>query len=265
MFDKGSRIVVQAVHVAGTPSQKPNWIGTFLLPSAALIISLSSLGVAWMAYSANQEGLNVAVKRDISAALEADEPQDAVYPGYERADAVYLAKWNVSIVNTSVTATTPITGFNIVVQRFNGATSTFTPGGIALPSKLTRLLTLEGSDIELPLALKAGEVRKFILTTAISLSKKAFTKPPTLVRAAPLGSIIGALGDGMMDIFGNEGKFVPGSYTTANGAVAQPCIRLSFETGSGNHFFGVGYWYSHVYADTGGGIIREVRPQACQH
>lgn len=263
MFDKVNRIVVQAILVAGLPKPKPNWFGSSLLPSAALAVSLSSLGVSWMAYSANQEGMNVVVQRDIVAALEVVRPEDAVYPDDERADAVYVAKWNVSIVNTSVTATTPITGFNFVVQRFNGAAGQFALGGIFPLSKSARFSNLDGSDIELPVALKAGDVRKFILTTTISVSKKAFTKPPTSVPAATPGSLLVASGEGTMDAFGNEGEFSPASsYTTKNGVIAQPCVRVTVETGRSQQFSGVGYWYNHVYAGVGG-TSHEVRSKGC--
>ena len=122
MFDKVENTVVEAVYVTEgkAPKPKPNPIAVYVLPTVALFISLSSFAVSYLSYGANQEGMNIIVKRDNAAAIEIAIPEGEVMVGRARVDAAYVTQWDVSIVNTSLTAIIPVTGFEIVNQSFTG-------------------------------------------------------------------------------------------------------------------------------------------------
>jgi hypothetical protein len=146
MFDKVTKYIVEAVYVSVPGSSKKSIVAGLFLPVIAILISLSGAAVSYWAYSSNQEAMSVRIQRDETSAIEIGYVEGAVYPDIERTPEALLAKWNVSIINTSLTATIPITTIRIANTSFVGNAITINPDEISRSSQTT--LNSAGGDVE---------------------------------------------------------------------------------------------------------------------
>jgi hypothetical protein len=146
--------VVETVYV-DQPSEPPRWRWLSAVTIATpILLSLASIIVAWLAFKSNREGLAVDVKRDVLAPIGIAEPFGIeLDPSLERSDSALLAVWDISLVNTSLTAITPITDFRIFEIGFLGH------GLIINPDNSGTALTMaDGHKVELPIGIRPGEV-----------------------------------------------------------------------------------------------------------
>jgi hypothetical protein len=249
MFDKITKNFVESVHLPD--SKKTRRISAYILPGLALLVSLSSLAISYLAYAASQEGMNIFVRRNIANRIDVAQPDSVIVPNVERADFVYVSTWDVSIINTSITSTIPVTGYEIGSQSFSGYQSIQVAGEIG-PRTRTHLTDEAGRDVQLPFVLKPGEISRFVLTTNTPVSAKAFKNAPSAIPPPENGHIEIPMGDDGLDPFGNTGEFMPDGWTSPKNAEAkEPCVRVSFDTGRGHSFTGVGYWYEKVFREAG--------------
>lgn len=163
MFDKVTKCLVDAVYIKDQEKQKKLFIARSLLPFATLLVSLSALAVSALSYLSNQEGLNVHIQRDETSAIDIVEPTDVeLNLDIARGDAAFQATWNVSIVNTSLTAIIPITAIHIESMDAFGSGTLKNSDEIGAPGE-TGLHDPFGHDVDLPIGIKPGQVLKFTL------------------------------------------------------------------------------------------------------
>lgn len=108
------------------------------------------------------------VQRNVRSEIRAIPPIGlTTILGLERTDYVFSTEWDISIINTSTTASSSVTGFRLENYFFSGTGSPFSSDDIY--EKTFKLTHNSGSDIDFPIEIEPGAVERLVLIAPSSV------------------------------------------------------------------------------------------------